>query len=77
MNQAELNRQVAEATGEPLETIVQRGFVPLAPLPIEREPQFLYWEDVECQLVFQAAEDRWPEVQPVFEEIAASFSVQP
>jgi len=43
MNQAELNRAVAEATGETVATIAKRGFTLLTPTPIEREPLVMDW----------------------------------
>ena len=39
MTQAELDRQVAKATGESVKTIAERGFVPLQPIPVERESE--------------------------------------
>ena len=39
MTQSELNRMVAQATGESITTISGRGFVPLSKIPFEREPQ--------------------------------------
>ena len=48
MNQAELNRAVARATGESVDTIAQRGFVPLTPVPFEREPSTIDWNQVEA-----------------------------
>ena len=47
MTQAELNRQVAEATGETVSTIRDMGFVPLTPVPVEREPLVVDWDDVD------------------------------
>ncbi|MBM4092704.1 MAG: hypothetical protein FJ276_25340 [Planctomycetes bacterium] len=38
MTQAELNRQVARATGESVETIARMGFVLLNDGPVEPEP---------------------------------------
>lgn len=40
MTQNELNRAVAEATGESISEIRSRGFTQLMPLPKEREPVF-------------------------------------
>ena len=45
MNQSELNRAVAGATGESLSTIQQRGFTLLTPIPIEREPLVMDWDE--------------------------------
>jgi len=44
MTQAELNRAVATATGETVKTIADLGFVPLEPIPVEREPQVVDWD---------------------------------
>ena len=41
MTQRELNRAVALATGETVNEISQRGFVPLTPVPQERDPEDL------------------------------------
>ena len=38
MTQADLDREVAEKTGESLQTIAERGFMPLTRAPFEREP---------------------------------------
>jgi hypothetical protein len=45
MNQNELNRAVAKATGEPVAVISSLGFVPLTEKPHEREPQFVDWDE--------------------------------
>lgn len=49
MTQAELDRQIAEATGESLRTISQRGFVPLRPIAYERErePLVVDWDELD------------------------------
>jgi hypothetical protein len=46
MTQRELNRNVAAATGESVREIARRGFVPLSPIPVEREPEdfILDWD---------------------------------
>ena len=51
MTQAELNREVAAATGESVKTIADHGFVPLTPSPYERdrEPLVVNWDDLESQ----------------------------
>jgi len=49
MTQAELNRAVARATGESIREIARRGFVPLTPIPIEREPLVVDWDQVDNQ----------------------------
>jgi len=43
MNQHDLNRAVAAATGETVSEISHRGFVPLTPTPVERDPR--RWPD--------------------------------
>jgi len=48
MRQAELNRAVAEATGESISTISSMGFVPLTDIPIELEPELVDWDDVDA-----------------------------
>jgi hypothetical protein len=48
MNQSDLNREVAKATGEPVGTIAQRGFVPLTSVPFEQEPSTVDWDQVEA-----------------------------
>ena len=49
MTQAELNREIARVTGESVQTIGQRGFVPLTPVPYEqdREPLVVDWDELE------------------------------
>ena len=49
MTQAELNREVAAATGECMSTVRHLGFVPLTPVPYERdrEPLVVDWDEVE------------------------------
>ena len=49
MTQAELYREIAQATGESLRTVAEMGFVPLTRGPIERdrEPLVVDWDDVE------------------------------
>jgi len=51
MTQADLNREVATATGESLRTISNLGFVPLTPVPYERdrEPLVVDWDDLDSQ----------------------------
>mgnify|MGYP006969347204 FL=1 len=43
MTDNELNRAVARATGETVSEIRSRGFIPLAPLPTEPEPNPHDW----------------------------------
>jgi hypothetical protein len=45
MTQRDLNREVAAATGETVSTIERLGFVPLTPLPVEREPLVIDWDE--------------------------------
>ena len=51
MTQAELDRAIATKTGESRNTIAQRGFVLLRPLPVEREPKreplMVDWDELE------------------------------
>ena len=44
MTQSELNRMVAQATGETITTISGRGFLPFAGIPYEREPRTVDWD---------------------------------
>ena len=50
MTQAEMNRDVAAATGESIATIARMGFVPLTPTPFEqdREPLVVDWDEIEA-----------------------------
>jgi hypothetical protein len=56
MTQAALDRQVARATSESVKTIALMGFVPLTPVPYEREPDHepdreplvVDWDEVEA-----------------------------
>lgn len=45
MTQHQLNCEVAQATGESVDTIARLGFVPLTPLPVEREPLVMDWDE--------------------------------
>lgn len=49
MTQAELNREVAIATGETVSMIAQMGFVPLTTFPYERDraPLVVDWDETE------------------------------
>ncbi len=49
MTQAELNREIASATGESMSTVRHMGFVPLTPVPYERDrdPLVVDWDEVE------------------------------
>ena len=49
MTQAEVNREVAAATGESVSTIAQMGVVPLTSIPYERdrEPLTVDWDQLE------------------------------
>ena len=49
MTQAEMNREVASATGESVSTISKMGFSPLMPVPYERdrEPLVVDWDQLE------------------------------
>ncbi len=48
MTQAELNREVAYATGESVGTIAQMGFVVLTRIPIERESLHIDWDRLDA-----------------------------
>ena len=48
MTQAELNRQVARATGESVDTIAHMGFVILTSRPFEREPLTVDWDQLDA-----------------------------
>ena len=45
MSQHELNREISRATGEDLATIAGMGFVELTPIPFEREPLTMNWDE--------------------------------
>ncbi|HWL07295.1 MAG TPA: hypothetical protein VNQ76_02670 [Planctomicrobium sp.] len=49
MRQRDLNRAVARSTGETVTTISRFGFIPLVPEPIDREPRFLDWDELDSQ----------------------------
>jgi len=49
MTQAELNREVARATGESVAEIRHLGFVPLTMEPYEQEPQVVDWDELNEQ----------------------------
>jgi len=49
MNQNDLNRAVARATGETVSTIAAMGFMPLADLSIEPEPLVVDWDQRDGQ----------------------------
>ena len=49
MTQAQLNREIATATGESVQTVAGLGFVPLTSFPYERdrEPLTVDWDELE------------------------------
>ena len=49
MIQAELDREVANVTGESVNEIKHRGFVPLRHVPFEREPLVVDWDELDAQ----------------------------
>ena len=51
MHQNELNRAVARATGESVRTVARMGFIPLTPMPIDRDPLVVDWDELEAQRV--------------------------
>ncbi len=61
MTQAELNRQVARATGESVDTIARMGFVMLTGIPIEREAQTIDWDQLNAD---RRVSFHRPRVQP-------------
>ena len=50
MTQAELYRQIAEATGESIRTVAEMGFVPLTRGPVEsdRDPLTVDWDALDA-----------------------------
>jgi len=62
MHQNELNRAVARATGESVRTIAKMGFGPLNPLPVDREPLVVDWDQLEAQRVAVFPEHRCREL---------------
>ncbi len=44
MTQRDLNRAVAQATGETVSMIASMGFVPLTHGPVEQEPLVVDWD---------------------------------
>ena len=49
MNQCEVNRQVANKTGETVSTIAALGFVPLTGQPYERESLTIDWDEHDAE----------------------------
>ena len=51
MTQGELDRAVAQATGESVATIASLGFVPLTNVPYERdrEPLVVDWDELDAR----------------------------
>jgi hypothetical protein len=49
MTQADINRQVAQATGEDVRTIAQRGFSMVEDHVVDREPLVVDWDHVQAQ----------------------------
>ncbi len=51
MKQSELNRAISKATGESVAEISHRGFVPLTPIPQERDPEdlILDWDRLDLE----------------------------
>ena len=58
MNQSQLNRAVARATGESLSTIRRRGFTLLTPIPIEREPLVMNWDEFDHERRISVSQPR-------------------
>ena len=51
MTQADLNRAVAAATGETVETIDRQGFSLIDMPPVERDPLVFDWDDEDARLL--------------------------
>ena len=51
MTQADLNRAVATATGETVETIAHQGFGFIEMPPMERDPLVFDWDDQDARLL--------------------------
>jgi hypothetical protein len=51
MTQADLNRAVAAATGETVETIDCQGFGIIEMPPLERDPLIFDWDDEDARLL--------------------------
>jgi hypothetical protein len=51
MTQADLNRAVACATGETVETIDRQGFGFIEIPPLERDPLIYDWDDEDARLL--------------------------
>ena len=64
MTQSELNRAVAQATGESVSAVSAMGFVPLTPIPYEREPRTVDWDAPDRQrgISLQPRRKRTPRV---------------
>ena len=64
MTQTELNQMVAQATGETISTVSGMGFVPLTPVPYEREPRTVDWDNADQQhgISLQSRRRRSPRV---------------
>ncbi|MBX3452776.1 MAG: hypothetical protein KF777_24785 [Planctomycetaceae bacterium] len=62
MTQADLNRAVAEATGETISEIKHRGFQPLDLEPAEDdlEAMFIDWDELELRRNVAVVEQRLP-----------------
>ena len=48
MSQHDLNREISRATGESIGMIAGMGFVELRPIPFEREPLTMDWDEYEA-----------------------------
>ena len=51
MTQPDLNRAVAAATGETVETISHHGFAFVEAPPVNRDPQVYDWDDEDARLL--------------------------
>ena len=51
MTQTDLSCAVACVTGESVSTIAEMGFVSLTPIPVEREPLVVDWDELDQQRI--------------------------
>ncbi len=49
MSQRDLNRAISKATGESIDMIAGMGFVELTPIPFEREPLIVDWDEPDLE----------------------------
>ena len=61
MTQADLNREVARATGESVREITQRGFNLLKIPPVEQEPFVADWDEIQAERCISVFQQRNPD----------------